>query len=138
GGYTQGTTVITLSSLTRGGVPPAVGQMIFLDQNDDSSSDTGQIWVCQTAGVCSSNPGSGNGRPGRGQQQPVSVTSVVGSGPYTVTIAPAVRMPNWRSSQSPQAWWSNALPVSGVGVEDLSMDHTNTSSSIAAGSFVIN
>src|SRR2546421_4683995 len=64
-GYAQGTAVITLSA------SPAVGQMIFLDQNDDSNSDTGQVWVCQTANVCSSNPGSGNGRPGRGQQQAV-------------------------------------------------------------------
>ena len=112
--------------------------MIFLDQNDDSNSDTGQVWVCQTANVCSSNPGSGNGRPGRGQQQPVRVISVSGSGPYTVGISPGVRMPNWRSSQSPQAWWSNSLPVTGDGVEDLSMDHTNTSSSIAAGVFVLN
>ena len=59
-----------LGALTSG-MRPAVGQMIFLDQNDDSNSDTGQIWVCQTANVCSSNPGSGNGRPGRGQQQAV-------------------------------------------------------------------
>jgi len=137
-GYAQGTAVITLSALTTGSTPPAVGQMIFLDQNDDGNSDTGQIWVCQTANVCSSNPGSGNGRPGRGQQQPVKVISVSGSGPYTVGITPGVRMPNWRSSQAPQAWWSNSLPVTGSGLEDLSMDHTNTSSSIAAGVFVMN
>ena len=136
--YAPGTAVITLSALTKGSTPPAVGQMIFLDQNDDGGSDTGQIWVCQTANVCSSNPGSGNGRPGRGQQQAVRVTSVTGSGPYTVGISPATRMPNVRASQSPQAWWSNGMPVSRDGVEDLSMDHTNTGSSIAAGIFVFN
>lgn len=137
-GYAAGAATITLSALTRGSVPPAVGQMIFLDQNDDTNTDTGQIWVCQTANVCSSNPGSGNGRPGRGQQQAVRVVSVSGSGPYTVGISPATRMPNVRSSQLPQAWWSNGLPVTRDGVEDLSMDHTNTSSSIAAGVFVFN
>ena len=137
-GYAPGTAVITLSALTKGSTPPAVGQMIFLDQNDDSNSDTGQIWVCQTANVCAQQNGSGNGRPGRGQEQAVRVTSVAGAGPYTVGITPGVRMPNWRASQSPQAWWSNGLPVSGDGVEDLSMDHTNTGSNIAAGSFVLN
>src|SRR4029077_11363676 len=44
-GYAQGATVITLGALTKGATPPAIGQMIFLDQNDDSNSDTGQIWV---------------------------------------------------------------------------------------------
>jgi hypothetical protein len=137
-GYAQGSTTITLSALTKGSTPPAVGQMIFLDQNDDSNTDTGQVWICQTANVCSQQAGSGNGRPGRGQQQPIRVTSVSGSGPYTLGIAPAIRMPNWRTGQAPQAWWSNGLPVSGDGVEDLSMDHTNTGSGIAAGSFVMN
>jgi hypothetical protein len=138
GAYTPGTAVITLSALTKGSTPPVVGQMIFLDQNDDGNTDTGQVWVCQTANVCSSNPGSGNGRPGRGQQQAVRVISVSGSGPYSVGISPSTRMPNVRSSQSPQAWWSNGMPVSRDGVEDLSMDHTGTSSSIAAGIFVFN
>jgi len=137
-GHAPGSAVITLSALTKGTVAPAVGQMIFLDQNDDANTDTLQIWVCQTANVCSSNPGSGNGRPGRGQQEAAKVISVSGTGPYTVGITPAVRMPNWRSGQSPQAWWSNSMPVTKNGVEDLSMDHTNTSSSIAAGVFVFN
>ncbi len=137
-GYSKGTTSITLSALTHGSTPPAVGQLIFLDQTDDGNTDTGQIWVCQTANVCAQANGSGNGRPGRGQQQPVKVTSVAGAGPYTVGISPGIRMPNWRSSQTPQAWWSNSLPISNDGVEDLSMDHTNTGSNIAAGSFVYN
>src|SRR5437588_8478816 len=52
--------------------------------------------------VCAQQNGSGNGRPGRGQQQAVRVVSVSGGGPYTVGISPGTRMPNVRSSQSPQ------------------------------------
>ncbi len=37
-------------------------------------------------------------------------------------------MPNWRASQSPGAWWSNALPVSGDGVENLSIVSTASNS----------
>ena len=36
-------------------------------------------------------------------------------------------MPNWRASQSPQAWWSSS-PILGDGVEDLSIDHSATAS----------
>ncbi len=140
GGYSQGTSVITLSSQITGSVSPAVGQMIFLDQADDSTTDTGQVWICQTASACTQQNGSQNGRPGRGQQQPVMVTAVSGSGPYTVTITPGIRMPNWSSSKSPQAWWSNSLPVSGVGIESLSIDNSSTAltGSIMAGVMVIN
>jgi len=139
-GYSQGATVITLGSQITGATPPAVGQMIFLDQLDDGSVDTGQVWVCQNGSTCSTNPGSQNGRPGRGQEQAVKVTAVSGSGPWTVTITPGLYMPNWRSSQSPQAWWSSILPVTGDGVENLSLDHTNTalSSSAAAGIAIFN
>jgi hypothetical protein len=36
-------------------------------------------------------------------------------------------MPNWRAAQSPAAWWSDSLPITGSGVEDLSMDHSASS-----------
>src|SRR5579859_5195887 len=139
-GYSDGTSVITLSSLATGSVPPAVGQLIFLDQLDDSTIDTGQVWICQTANTCTQQNGSQNGRPGRGQQQPVKVTAVSGSGPYTVSITPSIRMPNWSSGKNPQAWWSNSLPISGVGIEDLSIDNTGTvvTGSMMAGVMVVN
>jgi hypothetical protein len=46
-------------------------------------------------------------------------------------------MPNWKlrpknwpeeppESKTPQAWWSNELPITGSGVENLSMDHTDS------------
>ena len=42
-----------------------------------------------------------------------------------VSISPGLYMPNWGSSQSPQAWWATS-PIFGVGIEDLSLDHTAT------------
>ena len=138
-GYAVGTSSITLSSVTKGSINNLqVGSQIFLDQQDDSS-DTGQVYVCQSS-ACSTEFGSGNGRAGRGQQQPVLVTSISGSGPWTVGISPSIRMPNIVSGKSPQAWWDNGLPIQNDGIEDLSMDHTvsNGTAGIWNGNFVVN
>jgi hypothetical protein len=129
-GYSVGTTSITLSSAAN----LKVGSLLFLDQLDDAS-DTGQVFVCSASGVCSEQGSSLNGRPGRGQDQPVIVTSISGS---TVGISPGIRMPNIAAGRSPGAWWDNGPPVQGDGIEDLSMDHSGTSTSIAAGTFVMN
>lgn len=115
GGYSQGTTQITLSSTSN----LAVGNMLILDQANDSS-DTGSVWVCETQGVCSSEGPAGGGRTGRAQEQIVQVQAISGN---TVTISPGLYMPNWRSSQSPGAWWSTTDAKSD-GIEDLSMDHS--------------
>jgi hypothetical protein len=130
-GYAKGTTSITLSNTTN----LQVGSLLILDQLNDSNADTGNIWVCETVNVVSLQGTSGNGRTGRNQTQDVKVTSISGN---TVGITPGLHMPNWRSSQSPGAWWSNSLPISGSGVENLSMDHTNTPSTISSGVFVYN
>ena len=39
-------------------------------------------------------------------------------------------MPNWSSGKSPQAWWATS-PIHGVGIEDVSLDHTGSGSSSA-------
>jgi Right handed beta helix region len=121
-GYAKGTTVITLSSTTN----LAVGKPLILDQLDDTS-DTGSIYVCETvAGGCNddgpSGGSSGGQRTSRAQQQIVTVTAINGT---QVTISPGLYMPNWRASQSPQAWWATT-PILAAGVEDLSLDHTAT------------
>jgi len=122
-GYAVGATSITLGAITKGAIGNLkVGSMLFLDQLDDLA-DTGQAFYCQAAGVCSTEGGSNNGRPRRGQQQPVMVTSVSGSGPWTVGITPGVRIPNIRAGQSPGAWWNNGPPVQYDGVEDLTIDN---------------
>lgn len=113
-GYAKGTTVITLSSTTN----LAVGTPLTLDQLDDTS-DNGDIYVCETGG-CGIDNYSGGQRLDRAQQQLVLVTAINGN---QVTISPGLYMPNWRSSQSPGAWWPTS-PIRNSGVENLSMDHT--------------
>lgn len=121
-GYAKGATTITLSSTTN----LAVGKPLVLDQLDDTT-DSGDIYVCETvAGRCNddgpSGGSSGGQRNNRAQQQIVTVTAINGS---QVTISPGLYMPNWRSSQSPQAWWATS-PIFSSGVEDVSLDHTAT------------
>jgi hypothetical protein len=113
-GYARGTTVLTFSSVAN----LHVGSLVVLDQNDDTT-DTGAIFVCESPTCASSGP-SGGQRRGRAQQQLVEVTAITGT---QVTVTPGLYMSNWRSSQSPQAWWSSS-PITGSGVEDLSLDHS--------------
>jgi hypothetical protein len=125
GGYAPGAKSITLGSVSKGSVGNLkVGSLLILDQNDDAS-DPGDIYVCQSSGsngTCSQEGSSHNGRPGRSQNQQVIVTSISGTGPWTIGITPGLYAPNWRSGQSPGAWWSSAPPVTGVGFEDFSVD----------------
>ncbi len=114
GGYAKGTTQITLSSTAN----LKIGTMVNLDQVEDSSDD-GTIF--QAANATSGNcQGCNNGgRDGRTQTQIVQVTAISGQ---TVTITPGLYLPNWRANRSPQAWWSSDTPISGSGVEDMSLD----------------
>jgi len=138
GGYSVGTRSITLGSVTKGSISNVqVGSQIFLDQLDDSS-DTGQVYVCSASGVCSTSGSSANGRPGRGQVEPVRVTSISGNGPWTVGISPGIRMPNISSGKSPQAWWDTGLPVQGDGIESLTVDNTPNSACCINGIFILN
>ncbi len=119
-GYGQGTTTLTFSSVS--GI--SKGDLLVLDQLDDSS-DTGNIFICGTTRCA--NEGNNPGRDGnRNQQQFVQVTGV-NSSAKTVTITPGIYMPNWRSSQTPQAWDLGNIGggvVTGVGIENLSLDAT--------------
>jgi hypothetical protein len=133
GSYSAGTTTITLDKAPN----LSVGSVISLDQCDDgfkglpcsgAASDTGNVYICETMLVCGSEIGSGTGRPNRAQAQMVTVTSITGSGPYTVGISPGLYMPNWRSSQTPGAWWGPT--ISGDGLENLSMDHSNSNGNV--------
>ena len=118
-GYSRGATEITLSN-TRS---LAVGKsVICLDQLDDSDSDTATVWVSQKHYVSAIEGPGGAGRKGRAQMQMSLVTNIDGN---KVTISPGLYMPNWRSAQSPGAWWENSV-VSGDGVEDLSIDHADS------------
>jgi hypothetical protein len=116
-GYSKDATSITLSSTTN----LAIGSLLILDQADDSS-DTGGVYVCQVGGVCSTEGTGGAGRSGRGQEQFVTVTGISGS---TVSFTPGLYMPNWRSSQSPGAYWATVV-AQGDGIENLSIDNSNS------------
>jgi hypothetical protein len=121
-GYAKGTTVITLGSSS--GL--AVGNILVLDQLNDSS-DPSNIFVCDTqgsgSGQCADEGPSAGQRTNRDQQQIVTVTAINGT---QVTFSPALYMPNWRSSQSPGAWWSNTV-IKNSGIEDMTLNHTNSS-----------
>lgn len=149
-GYAPGTTVITLASVPN----LKVGNPIILDQLDDTENgcDTGGVLVTQQNSTCASpiSPGiagpfslEGNfGGPQRtngGIRQQEQIVVVAGCNGSTtpgfacigtnvqVTISPALYMPNWRASQSPQAWWATN-PAMGDGIEDLTIDGTNAGS----------
>ncbi len=108
-GYSQGTTVITLSNTT--GL--AAGGTIYLDQLDDASDGypaAGDLYVCSTgANGCSSQGGGDQfARDGRAQTTVHKVSSISGS---NVIIDPPIYLPNFRSSRTPGAWWGNASSV---------------------------
>jgi hypothetical protein len=118
-GYDKGATQITLSNTT--GL--TVGMYIVLDQLNDTA-DTGNVLVCSKPQTCADEGPGGGGRPNREQEQFVKVTAING---HNVTVTPGLHMPNWRSSQSPGAFWGNpSSMVSGAGVEDLSIDNAAT------------
>lgn len=130
-GYSPGTASIVLDSVKN----LAVGTPLTLDQMDDTS-DTGDIFVCYTPqGTCSTDGDNGGfERAGRSQEQVVTVTSISGAGPYTVGISPGIYMPNWAAGKSPQAWWPTS-PIINAGVENLSIDNTNSGSLEGVGIF---
>jgi len=133
GPWPVGTTQITLSSTAN----LKVGSQLILDQISDTSgnqavADTGAVFTC-SAYTCTENGGTAGNESGyqrgagtnavRDQQQVVNVTAISGS---TVTFTPGLRMPNWRASQAPGAWWATN-PISYDGVENLSVDGTTSS-----------
>ncbi len=135
-GYSVGLTSVVVTR-TSGAHVPVAGELIYLDQCNDGLSGatcaTGtaslgaDMAVCDNGTKCSGDPTPVlNGRTHRGQVQIETITSVsgTGSGPYTIGISPALRIPNVASGQSPGAYWYNAPPITGVGIENLSMDHT--------------
>jgi hypothetical protein len=115
-GFSKGTTKITLGNTTN----LNVGDLLVLDQLDDTNTDTGNIWICQNENVCSQQ-GASAGRPKRIQQQIVKITA---KNANEVTITPGLHMPNWRIGQSPAAW--GTTPVAMSGIEDLSLNHTSS------------
>lgn len=115
-GYAQGATQLTFSTVS--GL--STGMAVVLDQLNDSDTDTGEVWVCEHDNICSDEGGQA-ARSGRAQTQIVKVTAINGN---VVTVTPGLYMPNWRTGQTPQAWWAGGPPISGSGIEDLKIDMT--------------
>src|SRR5215831_6580254 len=111
GGYTQGSTSISLGSVA--GL--SVGSIICLDQQNDNIDFTAQ----GVDGFCNYCGRGG----GRSQEQWAKVTGIAGN---TVSISPPLHMPNWRASQNPQAWWVPGFIFSS-GIESLNIDGSGAS-----------
>jgi hypothetical protein len=134
-GYAKGTTVLTLSSVPN--ITPN-STILILDQHNDSS-DPGDIFICTEGAVCVVQGESGSYRTdvsdctgdecARAQHQIVLVTAVDGN---DVTISPGLYMPNWRSGRAPEAWYADDATI-GNGIEDLSVDHTDSDEKWAIG-----
>jgi fibronectin type 3 domain-containing protein len=138
GGYTQGTRQIILDNVT--GIVPNLTPIV-LDQCDTgftgtagsvnctgSAADNGNIYICQTTAVCSSQSSANISRPNRGQEEVVTATIIMGTGPYTVTISDPLRNPNWSAGQTPEAWWGSQT-ITNAGVENLYIDSSASDNS---------
>ncbi|MFA5810231.1 MAG: Ig-like domain-containing protein, partial [Thermoleophilia bacterium] len=156
-GYSQGTTQITLASVS--GLQ--VGQTISLDQCDDGrtgASCTGaaaDLWPdvtnCNDIRTCSIEGGAyGDARREvRGQSQAVKIvdcrtdhatTPGLSCNSASITISQGLHMPNWRSGQSPQVWSTGtyAQLASGDGIEDFSITFTFSNAGTLSGVNVVN
>jgi hypothetical protein len=135
-GYSQRTTQITLSSVS--GIVTNLTPIV-LDQCETglsgstgsdsctgSAADNNNIFVCDTAPLCiTQSATTGIYRANRAQEEIVVATAISGTGPYTVTISPAIRNPNWASGQGPRAWWGSST-ITNAGVENLLIDPSTT------------
>lgn len=134
GGLSQGSTQITLSSVT--GITTNLTPIV-LDQCETglsgttgtdtctgSAEDNNNIFICDTESTCiTQTANTGLYRANRAQEEVVVATAITGSGPYTVTITPVIRNVNWASSQGPRAWWGTTT-ITNTGVEDLEVDQS--------------
>jgi hypothetical protein len=139
GGLTQGSTQITLASLTDPNNPaPAplkVGEQIQIEQLDPET-DNGNAWFCATDASTTPTPCSQQGAaqspwPPQGpstQTQLFVVTACGATTPGatctspTITLNTPIRAPNWSLTDTPQAAWQGQMPISNVGIQNMSLD----------------
>jgi hypothetical protein len=128
GGYSQGTTTITLSSC--GGTPTS-GHIIYLDQAINTS-DNGGVYICDSVTPVSCNYDGSGSTIGRTisslphtQVQATYVTGVTnnGDGTYSATISPGVYFTNVASGYTPGVWWSDKTVNNGI--ENMTIDGTS-------------
>src|SRR5207244_1728995 len=105
-----------------------VGSLLHLDQVIDSN-DSAAVPICLGTPACTQSGSFYDPtiRANRAQYQAVTVTSISGGAcPCTIGITPGIYMPNWRIGQTPQGWYSSSLPLTGAGIEDLSVETVTT------------
>ncbi len=125
GGYTQGSSNITVSATT--GL--SVGMMICLDQlNDNNDVNAANAWETTGTGApgCSGARGCADCSRSCGSRSQQQFTKVTGISGTTVSIWPPVQMPNWRASQTPQIWWINGIAQK-CGIENMTIDGSSSS-----------
>ena len=128
GGFSRGTTTITLSATT--GL--SVGMYLMVD-GLDAGINADDIVNCSVATTCTSEGGgsaSANQRSRRAQREMFKVANIAGN---SVTLDHGLRYPNWASMGTPQAWWGNSSGMNtGVGLEDLSIEDRTAGTNMAA------
>lgn len=118
GTYTKGATVIDLNATATG---LSAGMMLQLVQNDDTAL-ANSYPVCSAVGINCSLEGSGFNIHGTAQRQNVKVVSVSGSGTSTqATISPGLFNDNWRTGQTPIAYYQACCNVTNAGVSALTV-----------------
>src|SRR2546425_514103 len=130
-GFAQGTTVITLQNV----MGLVVGQPIVLTQDDDAADGwpaAGDIYVCaDTAGTPACSAQGGGDFAFDDATSNNSAYKVVAINGTNVTISPGVQLPNYRAGKNATAYWRTATTfIQGSGVEDLSIDYTNSGTGI--------
>jgi hypothetical protein len=92
-----------------------------LPSNGSGHVDNGGLFVCGYDPVCANNSTDAPSNP-HYQEQWVLVTSVTGSGPYTVTFTPGLYLQNWSTDKTASLVWQDPTWVNfGMGVEDVTM-----------------
>lgn len=136
GGFTQGTTTITLGPNTTGSNVPQVDGVMVLAALSDGVLATDDTWPepfeSSVEGETTQN-GSDSAASGHEEwlkSQTVKITSVSGSAGtgYTIGITPPLSMPSeyWVGAGSPTADWVHTTFTKNAGVEDLWI-HNSTS-----------
>lgn len=125
GVYTQGATVLNLSSAPTG---LTAGMMLVLWQTDvaDGSLPNGGYFVSDKTGASNAISWQGSADSfNSGHQQRVKVISITGS---EVTVSPGLYRPTgtWQTALAPKAGWRTST-LTGVGLENLrAVNSTNT------------
>ncbi len=91
----------------------------MIQADDTTNSGTGWLNCGSSASFCSQQGASNSQWNGWTEAQTVTVTNITGN---VVTFTPGLHAPNWSSAKNPKAWWPNSLPLTGVGIEDISFD----------------